>query len=76
MLQVTYMVRNSDWVLTNAARGNNDIELCAVAKHQDRGPEHWAPLADKFAGKYGLRPGIRARECTRAFSRPSRTRAR
>ena len=35
MLQVTYMVQNSDWVLTNAARGNNDIELCAVAQHQD-----------------------------------------
>ena len=34
MLQVTYMVRNSEWVLTNAARGNNDIEFCAEAKHR------------------------------------------
>lgn len=52
MLQVTYMVRNSDWVLTNAARGNNDIELCAVAKHQDP-LRNFGADADKFAGKYG-----------------------
>jgi hypothetical protein len=52
MLQVTYMVRNSDWVLTNAARGNNDIELCAVAKHQDP-TRNTGLAADKFAGKYG-----------------------
>jgi hypothetical protein len=52
MLQVTYMVRNSDWVLTNAARGNQDIELCAVGKHQDPDKNHGA-AADKFAGKYG-----------------------
>jgi hypothetical protein len=50
MLKVTYMVRNTDWVLTNAARGNNDIELCAVAQHQD------TALNDGqhgFGGKYG-----------------------
>lgn len=52
MLQVTYMVRNSDWVLTNAARGNNDIELCAVAQHQDPNRNTGAE-ADKFDGKYG-----------------------
>jgi hypothetical protein len=52
MLQVTYMIRNSDWVLTNAARGNQDIELCAVAKHQDPALNNGAP-ANKFTGKYG-----------------------
>jgi hypothetical protein len=52
MLQVTYEVRNSDWVLTNAARGNNDIELCAVAQHQDANLNNGAD-ANKFAGKYG-----------------------
>jgi len=52
MLQVTFMVRNSDWVLTNAARGNNDLELCAVAQHQDANRNNGA-AADKFAGKYG-----------------------
>jgi hypothetical protein len=52
MLQVTYEVRNSDWIQTNAARGNNDIELCAVAQHQDATRNNGA-AADKFAGKYG-----------------------
>ena len=52
MLQVTYMVRNSDWVLTNAARGNNDLELCAVAQHQEAARNNGVQ-ADKFAGKYG-----------------------
>src|SRR5262245_34467206 len=50
MLQVTYMVRNSQWVLTEATRGNQDIEFCAVARHQT------AALNDgthPFAGKYG-----------------------
>jgi hypothetical protein len=50
MLQVTYMIRNSDWVLTNAARGNNDIELCAVAKHQTQALNDGA---HPFSGKYG-----------------------
>ena len=52
MLQVTYMVRNSDWVVTNAARGNNDIELCAVAQHQEAARNNGVET-DKFAGKYG-----------------------
>jgi hypothetical protein len=52
MLQVTYMIKNSDWALTTAARGNNDIELCAVAQHQDATRNNGAD-ADKFAGKYG-----------------------
>jgi hypothetical protein len=50
MLQVTYMVRNSQWVLTSATRGNQDIEFCAEARHQ------LAALNDgahPFAGKYG-----------------------
>jgi hypothetical protein len=50
MLQVTYMIRNSDWVLTNAARGNNDLELCAVAKHQTQALNDGA---HPFSGKYG-----------------------
>jgi hypothetical protein len=33
MLQVIYRVRNSEWVLTDVARGNNDIEICAGARH-------------------------------------------
>jgi hypothetical protein len=50
MLQVTYMVRNSQWTLTAATRGNQDIDFCAVARHQT------AALNDgqhPFAGKYG-----------------------
>jgi hypothetical protein len=53
MLQVTYMVRNSDWVLTNAARGNNDIEFCAVARHQTAAWNGTGPDARPFVGKYG-----------------------
>ena len=61
MLQVTYMVRNSDWILTNAARGNNDIELCAVAKHSifttqndyPPSPSHLDGKGVPFTGKYG-----------------------
>jgi len=50
MLQVTYMVRNSEWTQSAATRGNQDIEFCAVARHQT------AALNDgqhAFAGKYG-----------------------
>jgi len=50
MLQVTYMIKNSDWVQTNAARGNNDIELCAVAKHQTQALNDGS---HGFIGKYG-----------------------
>ena len=31
MLQITYMVRNSEWVKTEATRGNQDIDFCAEA---------------------------------------------
>lgn len=47
MLQVTYMVRNSEWVLTAATRGNQDIDFCAEARHQNATP------GAKFLGKYG-----------------------
>jgi len=47
MLQVTYMVRNSEWVLTAATRGNQDIDFCAEARHQNATP------GAKFVGKYG-----------------------
>jgi len=33
-LQVTYLIRNSDWVLTNTNRGNQDIDFCVGARHQ------------------------------------------
>jgi hypothetical protein len=33
MLQVVYRVRNADWVLTDASRGNQDLEICAGARH-------------------------------------------
>ena len=47
MLQVTYLVRNSEWVLTAATRGNQDIDFCAEARHQFSTP------GAKFVGKYG-----------------------
>jgi len=47
MLQVTYMVRNSEWTLTAATRGNQDIDFCAEARHQNSSP------GEKFVGKYG-----------------------
>ena len=47
MLQITYMVRNSEWVQTAATRGNQDIEFCAEARHQNSTP------GLKFVGKYG-----------------------
>ena len=43
---MTYMVRNSEWVQTSTARGNNDAEFCVAAKHPDNGPT-------PFDGKYG-----------------------
>ena len=60
VLQITYGVRNSQWVLTNAARGNNDVEFCVEAKHQDATKNDYPPSAEHptghgvpFAGKYG-----------------------
>ena len=55
MLQVIYRVRNSDWVLTEAARGNNDIEICAGAKHGVDTTKNAAPSDGgvPFTGKYG-----------------------
>jgi hypothetical protein len=40
MLQITYMIRNSEWILTQPAQGNNDAEFCVGAN---------VP----FNGKYG-----------------------
>lgn len=34
MLQVTYKVRNDQWVLTNVSRGNQDADFCVGARHQ------------------------------------------
>ncbi len=53
MLQVTYMVRNSEWILSNAARGNNDIEFCAEARHQTADWNGDGGNPRPFAGKYG-----------------------
>jgi hypothetical protein len=60
VLQITYGVRNSQWVITNAARGNNDVEFCVEAKHQDATKNDYPPSAEHptghgvpFAGKYG-----------------------
>src|SRR5262249_29603201 len=33
MLQVTYLIRNSEWVLTQATRGNQDAQFCVGARH-------------------------------------------
>ena len=47
LLKVVYRVHNADWVLTDAARGNNDIEICAGARHGDPGRASWnAPNSD------------------------------
>lgn len=48
-LQITYLVRNSEWVLTDASRGNNDIEFCVGAHHQSDPTDSTHP----FAAKYG-----------------------
>jgi hypothetical protein len=53
MLQVTYAIRNSEWVLTNAARGNQDIEFCAVARHQTARWNGDGAEPRPFSGKYG-----------------------
>ena len=58
LLKVVYRVRNTDWVRTDASRGNNDIEICAGARHGDPGRASWnAPNgtgnSTPFIGKYG-----------------------
>jgi hypothetical protein len=55
MLQVIYRVRNSDWVLTEASRGNADIEICAGAKHgiYTNLNKDVTEGGDPFTGKYG-----------------------
>ena len=58
LLKVVYRVRNADWVLTDASRGNNDIEICAGARHGDPARASWnAPNGTgnsaPFIGKYG-----------------------
>jgi hypothetical protein len=40
MLQITYMIRNAEWVLSTPAQGNNDAEFCVGANRP-------------FNGKYG-----------------------
>lgn len=54
VLRVIYRVRNSEWVLTEASRGNSDIEICAGAKH-DLDDEKNGDGSDPtpFQGKYG-----------------------
>jgi len=55
MLQVIYRLRNSDWVLTNVSRGNQDIEICAGAKHgieTDLNKDE-TDGGVPFSGKYG-----------------------
>jgi hypothetical protein len=51
LLKVTYRIRNSDWLLTEPAQGNQDIEFCAIARHQT------VALNDgnhPFVGKYDV----------------------
>lgn len=55
MLKVIYRVRNTHWVLTEASRGNADIEICAGARHgiDTHLNKDEADGGDPFAGKYG-----------------------
>jgi hypothetical protein len=55
MLQLVYRVRNSEWVLTNASRGNSDIEFCAGGRHSlDESKNNFPESGgDPFTGKYG-----------------------
>ncbi len=54
VLQVIYRVRNTDWVLTEAARGNQDIQICAGAKHQDASKNGDGGSPDPFTTKFGV----------------------
>ena len=61
LLTVVYRVRNADWVRTAASRGNNDIEICAGARHgvntvqndYPPSPTHPSGTGVPFIGKYG-----------------------
>ena len=52
-LKVTYLVRNSEWVLTNVSRGNQDIDFCVGAKHQAAALNGDGATPDPFTTKYG-----------------------
>jgi hypothetical protein len=55
MMKVTYRIRNAEWVLTDASRGNNDSEFCVGARHFEH-TELNKPKddgGDPFTGKYG-----------------------
>jgi hypothetical protein len=52
VLRVIYRVRNAEWVLTQASRGNSDIEICAGARHGVNTHLN-GPSGDPFTGKYG-----------------------
>ena len=56
VLQVIYRVRNADWVLTEATRGNQDIQICVGAKHQDasKNGDGSSPNHDPFTTKFGV----------------------
>ena len=55
MLKLVYRIRNAEWTRTNVSRGNNDIEICAGARHgvdlQKNGDGGSNPTP--FQGKYG-----------------------
>jgi len=57
MLQVTYMIRNSEWVQTDASRGNQDVDFCFGAEHSfdtfKNGDPTTNPLAEPFLTKSG-----------------------
>jgi hypothetical protein len=50
MLKVTYYIRNSEWVLTDTSRGNQDAEFCVGAHHQNMPNDDGT---HPFIGKYG-----------------------
>jgi hypothetical protein len=52
LLKVVYRVRNTDWVRTAASRGNNDIEICAGARHGVNTGQNGS-AGVPFIGKYG-----------------------
>jgi hypothetical protein len=54
VLQVIYRVRNADWVLTEAARGNQDIQICAGARHQDASKNGDGSAPRPFTTKFGV----------------------
>lgn len=54
MLKITYLVRNSEWVLTDVSRGNQDIDFCVGAKHQNTSLNGDGSHPDPFTTKYGF----------------------